>query len=230
MKRIATNSLTGWAVALLVAYAVISLTVPDFYVAVGVRIGLFASGAAALWKWWPAFRILLDRENPPHERGQVLSTLGIACNALGVVYNAVWWGTWLILDAPAHWLVTAHSAFGNYLIAIGLTLVFRSTDIKRVTVRPVDWRFVLALVIIVALAFFFLGTRWQESQQTASAAVQIVEARNECPDETPIAGNKGRAGWIYHMPGGPYYSQTSPEACFGSEDAARLAGYRPVGR
>lgn len=227
MKRIATNSLTGWAVALLVSYAIVSVALPDFYVAVGVRIALFASGAAALWKWWPAFRILLDRENPQHDRGQVLSTLGIASNALGVVYNAGWWGTWLLAGGPPHWLVTAHSAFGNYLIAIGLTLVFRSTDIKRVVVRPVDWRFVVALVVLVALAFFFLGTRWQVSQQ-AAIATQIVEARNGCPDETPIAGNHGRSGKIYHMPDGPYYRQTSPEACWATEEQARTAGYRPV--
>jgi endonuclease YncB( thermonuclease family) len=41
-----------------------------------------------------------------------------------------------------------------------------------------------------------------------------------------IKGNQGRNGWIYHVPGMPYYSKTRAEQMFCSEADARTAGYR----
>ena len=143
--------------------------------------------------------------------------------------ECLWGLTWYALGTPTEWLSTSHSMFGSAMMALGLGLVYRSTDIKRDVVRPVNWWVIVGLLVAVSIAAFFLGTKWQETQQ-AALAVQIVEARNECPDETPIAGNQGGSGKIYHMPDGPYYAQTNPEACFPNEEAARLAGYRPVHR
>lgn len=47
-----------------------------------------------------------------------------------------------------------------------------------------------------------------------------------CPAWAPIKGNQGDTEWIYHVPGGRYYSQTNPEECFRTEAAAVAAGYR----
>ena len=41
-----------------------------------------------------------------------------------------------------------------------------------------------------------------------------------------IKGNRGSNGWIYHLPGMPYYAQTKAEEMFCSEAAAQSAGYR----
>jgi endonuclease YncB( thermonuclease family) len=41
-----------------------------------------------------------------------------------------------------------------------------------------------------------------------------------------IRGNRGSNGWIYHVPGMPYYAQTRAEEMFCTEAEARAAGYR----
>lgn len=41
-----------------------------------------------------------------------------------------------------------------------------------------------------------------------------------------IKGNRGTNGWIYHVPGMPYYAPTRAEQVFRSEAEARAAGYR----
>ena len=46
-----------------------------------------------------------------------------------------------------------------------------------------------------------------------------------CPSFAPIKGNEG--SWIYHLRrSSPWYSETTPEACFASEAAAKAAGFR----
>lgn len=41
-----------------------------------------------------------------------------------------------------------------------------------------------------------------------------------------IKGNRGSNGWIYHVPGMPFYDRTNAEEMFCSEAAAQAAGYR----
>ena len=41
-----------------------------------------------------------------------------------------------------------------------------------------------------------------------------------------IKGNRGSHGWIYHLPGRPYYDRTQAEEWFCTEAQARAAGYR----
>lgn len=41
-----------------------------------------------------------------------------------------------------------------------------------------------------------------------------------------IKGNRGSHGWIYHVPGMPYYERTVAEQIFCTEAEARAAGYR----
>jgi hypothetical protein len=41
-----------------------------------------------------------------------------------------------------------------------------------------------------------------------------------------IKGNRGSHGWIYHLPGMPYYDRTDPEEWFCTEAQAQAAGYR----
>jgi hypothetical protein len=41
-----------------------------------------------------------------------------------------------------------------------------------------------------------------------------------------IKGNRGSHGWIYHLPGMPYYERTRAEQTFCTEADAQAAGYR----
>ena len=65
------------------------------------------------------------------------------------------------------------------------------------------------------------------ARPTRTRAPQIVRAQPlEAKYGCSIKGNQGSNGWIYHVPGMPYYSRTRAEQMFCSEAAARAAGYR----
>lgn len=53
-------------------------------------------------------------------------------------------------------------------------------------------------------------------------AQSLKELRSGCT----IKGNRGSNGWIYHLPGMPYYSRTKAEEVFCTEAEAQKAGYR----
>jgi hypothetical protein len=48
----------------------------------------------------------------------------------------------------------------------------------------------------------------------------------DCPPDYPIKGNLPSR--IFHRPDQPTYERTIPELCFGSEETAGLAGFRPA--
>lgn len=57
----------------------------------------------------------------------------------------------------------------------------------------------------------------------------IVSSLRSSPQPTGtcrIKGNRGSNGWIYHLPGMPYYERTNAEQIFCTEAEARAAGYR----
>jgi endonuclease YncB( thermonuclease family) len=56
----------------------------------------------------------------------------------------------------------------------------------------------------------------------ASGNVQPAGPSRACN----IKGNRGSHGWIYHLPGMPYYDRTNPEEWFCTEAQAQAAGYR----
>jgi hypothetical protein len=47
----------------------------------------------------------------------------------------------------------------------------------------------------------------------------------ECPSDYPVKGNLPSR--VYHLPDQATYERTIPEVCFGSEETAQLAGFRP---
>ncbi len=60
-----------------------------------------------------------------------------------------------------------------------------------------------------------------------SARTPSVQSVRSAPSgNCVIKGNRGRHGWIYHVPGMQYYSQTRAEEMFCSESDAQAAGYR----
>ena len=62
------------------------------------------------------------------------------------------------------------------------------------------------------------ATRTGRAPRTQSLSAQ--------PSGCAIKGNRGSHGWIYHVPGMPYYEQTRAEEIFCTEAEARAAGYR----
>lgn len=219
MTRIATNSLTGWAVALLVCYLIATAVVPGLWLAVSVRIALLLAGVAALMEWGPsAFNLLKERRGPEASRGEILSLLGIATISLGVVYSSLWGIAWYVWDTPTDWTATGHSMFGTYLTAIGLGLVYRSTDIKREVVRPVNWWVIVAVMIVVAAASFVAGAKF--TSREVRAEIRLAEAA--CPVAVSQRG-------ICHTLSSPYRAQVRPVRCFPTVAAAKAAGARAPG-
>jgi endonuclease YncB( thermonuclease family) len=53
-----------------------------------------------------------------------------------------------------------------------------------------------------------------------------IHSRSQPSGPCRIKGNRGAHGWIYHVPGMPYYEQTHAEEMFCSEAEAQAAGYR----
>jgi hypothetical protein len=63
----------------------------------------------------------------------------------------------------------------------------------------------------------------------SSKAPRVVSLHSSRPQPSGgcvIKGNQGSNGWIYHVPGMPYYEKTQAEQIFCSEAEARAAGYR----
>ena len=56
----------------------------------------------------------------------------------------------------------------------------------------------------------------------APVVQSIARASSGCT----IKGNRGSNGWIYHLPGMPFYDRTRAEQMFCSEAEAQAAGYR----
>lgn len=53
----------------------------------------------------------------------------------------------------------------------------------------------------------------------------LATGERDCPPGNPIKGNLPSR--IYHLPDQATYARTTPEICFGSEETARSAGFRP---
>lgn len=72
-----------------------------------------------------------------------------------------------------------------------------------------------------------LATRRPVSRRSREPLPEVVQIRPSAESGgCVIKGNQGSNGWIYHVPGMPYYAQTRAEQMFCSESDARAAGYR----
>lgn len=56
--------------------------------------------------------------------------------------------------------------------------------------------------------------------------VRVSTAPAQTSSGCSIKGNQGSNGWIYHVPGMPFYERTKAEQMFCSEGEAQAAGYR----
>jgi hypothetical protein len=67
------------------------------------------------------------------------------------------------------------------------------------------------------------------TENTSIPQVLGTQSSDDCGGQ--IKGNINSKGEkIYHMPTGAYYKNTSPEACFKTEEEARNSGFRKSGR
>lgn len=58
----------------------------------------------------------------------------------------------------------------------------------------------------------------------APASGRAAPQGRDCPASHPIKGNA--SSMIYHVPGGAFYTRTTPEDCFATAADAVAAGYR----
>ncbi|HUG46225.1 MAG TPA: thermonuclease family protein, partial [Sphingomicrobium sp.] len=64
------------------------------------------------------------------------------------------------------------------------------------------------------------------AEKAARHPERRTTARAVSQGNCAIKGNRGSNGWIYHLPGRPYYDRTRAEEMFCSEAEAQAAGYR----
>ena len=83
---------------------------------------------------------------------------------------------------------------------------------------------------------FEMPSRYRRDEVPATRAPVARRSRERLPEVVraqpsasssgcAIKGNQGNNGWIYHLPGMPFYSRTKAEQMFCSEAEARAAGY-----
>lgn len=67
-----------------------------------------------------------------------------------------------------------------------------------------------------------------QSKPSRQRTVRMTASRSspQSSGDCVIKGNRGSHGWIYHLPGMPYYEQTRAEQIFCTEAEAQAAGYR----
>lgn len=70
------------------------------------------------------------------------------------------------------------------------------------------------------------GTPSSTTGSTGNGRVVRFGTATDASRSCRIKGNRGRNGWIYHVPGMPYYAKTVAEEMFCTESQARAAGYR----
>jgi endonuclease YncB( thermonuclease family) len=64
------------------------------------------------------------------------------------------------------------------------------------------------------------------TRSRSSSGPKVVTLSSGGSGGCNIKGNRGSNGWIYHVPGMPYYERTKAEEMFCSEAEASAAGYR----
>ncbi len=70
-------------------------------------------------------------------------------------------------------------------------------------------------------------TRAPVARRTREGMREVVRVEpSASANGCSIKGNRGSNGWIYHLPGMPFYSRTKAEQMFCSESEAQAAGYR----
>lgn len=228
------NMLLLWSLVLAGLYWIAGIFAGGPYMTGAVSIGLLVFSGLTLTRYGPeAWAVLIHQRrnaSAPEGDGSHLAAYGVALLAAGSVYVGTFGLAWIWAGQPPAWLSTPVSGFGRFMQASGFALLFLSPDFSRRGLRlPTGW-WVAAVCAALLAVGIVIGIHIGREDDDAAPILPVAAMINECPDETPIAGNQGSRGWIYHVPGGPFYDRTVPEACYATEEEARLAGYRPAGR
>lgn len=73
---------------------------------------------------------------------------------------------------------------------------------------------------------FEMPSAYRRDEKAAGRAPHPTHRAAAAAQRCKIKGNRGPHGWIYHLPGMPYYEQTRAEQMFCTETQAQTAGYR----
>lgn len=219
------NPILRGLLAFVVGYVMMGVLIPSPWFSAILAALLLITGAILFITYLPETMAVIRDGKIGDDR---LSLLGIHLVSAGSVYAGSFGLLWYLAGSPPEWLSTPTSGFGRALMIGGFGLLIVSPTATREGIKLPRWWILAVAVLVVAIVAFLLGR--QTSTPVAANHFRPVASLNECPDETPIAGNQGSRGWIYHVPGGAFYAATVAEDCFGTEEEARLAGYRPAGR
>lgn len=217
-----TNPLLFWTAVALGAFWSIGFLIPGPVLSM-VMSGSVAviSGISLLSTATPVYRILFHGERDQTEKGSHLAVIGSFALSVAAFWLCMFNLSWFLMGQPETWLFTPFSTFSRYAFFWGFLLMFLSPHVGTgsLSIKINPW--LIAMIALLIIAAYLLG-RYVSNDHTAER--QEIILSTICPRETPIKGN--RASMIYHTPASRSYLSTHPEACFRSEQDARVAGYR----
>lgn len=135
------------------------------------------------------------------------------------------------VDVDEHGRTVARCSVGNIdinrtLVALGYAIAYRhySTDyVSAEQSAKANKRGLWA-------GTFEMPSQYRHEEQAVERPERPVRAYRSrsgaATSSCVIKGNRGPHGWIYHLPGMPYYNQTHAEQTFCTEAEAQSAGYR----
>ena len=228
---ITSNRLLGWSVAAFCAYWIVGGLLDGEYLTGFASLLVLVFGALTSIRYTPrAWEVVVNQwRNTDSEDGDGshLAAYGVALFSNGAVYVGIYGLVWLAMGQPASMLSTALSGFGRAMMGAGLALMFFSPDVSRRGLRLPTKLWFIGIAVVVLLSAFFIGVRVGRNDSALNTTIRL-SALEPC-GPSAIKGNITRAGGkLYHRPGGPYYAVTRPEKCFGTEQAALAAGFRPA--
>lgn len=222
------NPLLLWTIVAIVVYWMVGLATPNPVISSASSALLLVASSIMFFRYAPtAWDILFHQKRDGGEGGEGshLGVYGATLIAAGSSYVGMFGLLWVIADQPQTWLGTAYSGFGRAVAAIGFVLMAFSPNVSSRTVRPVNLIMVALVLIAVAVASFFVGTRaaMPEPAPWWSNIKGRLADRPPCPPDRPVWGSSNK---VYHVDDSPYRSMVIPDRCFSDIAEAESKGYR----
>lgn len=216
------NKLLFWSMMFVSIYWVSGAFVPNYH-STFASVFLLVFGGIAASRYVPeAWHVVIRRRrnyaNPGG--GAHLAAYGVALLAIGAIYQGTFGVLWVWFGQPEAWIGTPVSGFGRYIMAAGFALLFFSPDMEAFRLQIPHRNWLLIAGTIALIMAFYLGL-----QVGAAERSDMRSSIHYCPAKLPV---KGKASGTVHMPGGPYYQRTNPDACFASTDVASAFGFRRI--
>lgn len=222
------NKLLFWSVLSVCVYWIIGLITPKPFMSSVTSLMLLLFSAFMLWRYSPAAYDVLfhqKRDKLKGGEGSHLGVYGAALIAAGSCYVGIFGLLWVLYGQPESWLGTVYSGFGRAVAAAGFLLMAFSPTVTEKIVRPANVAVIAFLIIIIAIASFFAGTRVKQPEQAVywKSISGILANRPVCAQDQPVWGSQNG---VYHVENSPHRNMVAPRHCFASTDEAEENGFR----